>query len=97
MTLPKNIIEKLEKLQHRAHRIICGTRDCKTCVIPLKERRIALGLRLFGKLTSNENHPLHNITTKTRNGYTSPPINNAMYRNTFVNQCIIRTNNIVID
>ena len=104
MALPKNISEKIERIQRRAHRIICGD-HCTNCSLPtLADRRVILGTRLFNKIiNSGDEHPIAGLlssfySTQCRNTkFIMPVINNNTYKNTFVIQNIFIHNNIVID
>lgn len=58
--MPKRICDRLEKLQRRAHSIICG-RDC-TCknIEALSTRRLARGYAVLNQMLS-PSHPLNNL------------------------------------
>ena len=103
MCLPKSVDEWLEKLQRRAHRIICGlswTNDgdhCDCVIIKLKDRRIDLGMRLFDKIRRNFSHPLYKVfsgytgsnITRGKSNYCLPHINSNLFKCSFFNYCII--------
>ena len=63
--LPTDISLKIENIQKRAHKIICGFsnyKSCTECVFPLlKERKSMLTLRIFKQKASDGKHPLTNI------------------------------------
>jgi hypothetical protein len=100
VSLPQYIVDQLEKLQRRAHFIICGL-NCYKCSIPsLEHRRIIIALRLFDTIYNLPNHPLNsNIQSyiNSRNHLILPTINTNYFRNTFFNQCVIIKNNVLID
>ena len=54
--------EKIEKIQRRAHSIICRKLHCD-CVkfVPLSYRRKIIGYRLFQTLIHDATHPLHHL------------------------------------
>ena len=55
--------DSIERIQRRAHKIICGDSDCNcSSFIPLNYRRLMLGMRLFRTLIKDEHHPLHYLT-----------------------------------
>ena len=59
-------VNLFEKIQSRAHAIICGTSSCNCCdFIPLFYRRNGIGMRLFKILIKDSNHPLHYLTPET--------------------------------
>jgi hypothetical protein len=99
MALPKGLSDNIEKLQRRAHRIICGE-HCVTCNIPsLSSRRIIMGTRLFNKI-KNDQHPLihlvHSLqSTRKSNTLILPQFNCNFYKQSFVIQNILLHNNIV--
>lgn len=57
--IPKCIVEKIERFQRRAHRIICGT-DCTCDFFPLLSDKIqASGLKFLQACENSTIHPLH--------------------------------------
>ena len=101
LSLPQHIVSSLDKLQRRAHRIICGYGiDCTCEIDNLTFRRSATALKLFKKLKTSVTHPLTshmcNIIN-VRGSHTLAHINTSHYRDSFFNKCIILTNNIVIN
>ena len=58
--MSKNLANRLEKLQNRAHRIICGS-DCQCGKLTsLSDRRMARALTLFSQAAATES-PLHSL------------------------------------
>jgi hypothetical protein len=97
MDLPKYLCNDLEKIQRRAHRIICERPDLCNCqIISLESRRVDLGLRLFRKACA-AGHPLHLlIPVKRKNRFTLPFIRTNRRRAGFFIQCVININDIFI-
>ena len=59
--LPVSLMNKLEKFQRRAHRIICGP-DCECDGFPsLREKFESAAVCLFLKAEANAEHPLHSF------------------------------------
>ena len=104
INLPTEISLNIESIQKRAHKIICGYSNYKTCtdcVLPLlKDRRTMLSLKLFKKITSNKQHPLSNIihdNSQRSSAFILPAINTNRYRDCFINACSITSNNTFVD
>lgn len=79
---------RLDVIQNRAHRIICGSSRC-TCVhfLPLDYRRFILSTKLFKLLTGDQQHPLHFMTPDTNpysNSYRMPECTSKMRHNSFL-------------
>ena len=67
MKLPKYLCLEIEKIQTRAHRIICDQSIICNCQVgSLESRRVELGRRLFCKACADE-HPLSSFIPKRRN------------------------------
>lgn len=78
----------IEQIQDRCHRIICGSCNCNCSLfVPLEYRRLILGWKLFQKLTSCSDHPLHLISLprlhNSRN-FRLPLCTNSMLKNSFI-------------
>ena len=99
--LPKSICRDIEKIQKRAHRIICGIQRTNTChdchIISLEDRRTYLAQRLFDKMIKNDSHPLANLLPPKRSNhiFIVPHINTNCFRVSFVIKCILTANNTV--
>jgi hypothetical protein len=52
--------KRLERLQKRFHKMLCGQYCDAECLIPLEDRRIQLSLKFLEKM-KNKNHILHHI------------------------------------
>ena len=60
--LPKVLSDKLEKIQSRCHRLICGSSDCNCGMfLALSERRMEASKKLFRKSSVSITHVLHSI------------------------------------
>lgn len=69
----------IERIQQRAHKIICGDSDCDCAnFIPLNYRRLMLGMRFFKSLVYDESHPLHYLT------YRTPMVKNKQRATSFI-------------
>jgi len=109
IALPSYLCDRLEKLQNRAHNIICGytlndnyhrERNCDGVVKTLKDRRIELSLKLFKSVINNELHPLAKLDILVRNDRGTlilPHIRTKKYRDTFFNACTILINDMIVD
>ena len=109
IALPSYLCDRLEKLQNRAHNIICGytlndnyhrERNCDCVVKTLKDRRIDLSLKLFKSVINNELHPLAKLDILVRNDRGTlilPHIRTKKYRDTFFNACTILINDMIVD
>lgn len=104
VNLPAKTCVKIELIQKRAHKIICGIANYKNCtdcvLIPLEERRKILAMRLFKKMNLCLNHPLSKLVHRRSERSTAfilPTINTNRYRNGFINSCTIVYNNTMID
>ena len=63
-----NLQNKLNRVQNRAHNIVCGYNSHANCFETLKSRRVSQSLKLFSKCL-NSSHLLHNIMpTLSNNG-----------------------------
>jgi hypothetical protein len=98
ITLPKNLSKNLERIQLRAHRIICGYNPCDCKVVTLEERRRILALRLF-KNSMDMNHPLNGfLPPLTKHRRRIVPINTTnRRRNSFFVKCTILQKNIIVE
>jgi hypothetical protein len=104
VNLPTETCLKIESIQKRAHKIICGFDNYKNCteciLIPLQERRKTLAMRLFKKMNTDLNHPPSNLAhrrSERSSAFILPTINTNRYRNGFINTCTIVYNNTIID
>jgi len=102
VNLPAKTCVKIELIQKRAHKIICGIANYKNCtdcvLIPLEERRKILAMQLFKKMNLCLNHPLSKLVHRRSERSTAfilPAIKTNRYRNGFINSCTIVCNNIV--
>lgn len=66
VNLSTGLSNDIERIQRRAHIIICGSREC-TCnnFIPLDYRRIVIGFKLFQSIMADKQHPLHHLLLPT--------------------------------
>ena len=86
--LGANNSQKLENIQSRAHRIICGPScDCNKFV-SLAKRRIAAATKLFVESASSTDSPIHCIlpsrSSHNSNRFVQPPSFSARRFNSFV-------------
>ena len=90
----------LEKIQRRAHRIICGDSRCSCGNFPnLHERRKKATLNLLSKISSNPSHPLHGMCPSRSlltNRLIVPQTLTARRRNSFFPMATILTNNVFV-
>lgn len=102
MAITKNVSSSLEKLQRRAHRIICGLHcvDVNCALSSLEDRRVLLSTRLFNNIMRNNvSHPLASLikphySTRGSTNFSVPAFNTNFYKNQFVIQNIFIHNNI---
>lgn len=78
----------IEKVQRRAHTIVCGDSNC-TCsnFIPLYYRRLMLGIRLFKSFVHDSSHPLHYLTPESNTysrTFRMPLIRNSQKAKSFI-------------
>ena len=97
----KNMAEKLELLQRRAHRIICGVPCTSGCVLPnLSDRRMTLARRFFYDITKNNDHVMKSLLPRVaeRSGrFAVPYIKSSKYRNTFIPKMVIDWLGVVVE
>ena len=58
--MPEGMANDLEKLQRRAHRIICGPECAADCMQPIRDRRISRAVKLFEQ-SFNAIHIIHDL------------------------------------
>ena len=96
VTLPQNLAAKYNKIQPRAHRIICGF-DCDNFCLPsLVNRRINYSIKLFNKALEDSSHILHDITPPyghTGNRSVLFQCKSQRHLNSFIPACTIIFNN----
>lgn len=91
----------LEKVQSRAHHIICGSSSVCECssFIPLDYRRCMIGMKLFKRLVNDPLHPLHHLRPElNRNSQTFrvPIINTTIRERSFTVTMIRLANNGIL-
>ena len=98
--LPSLLSKKLEKVQRRCHRFICGLNPGSECECgmfePLNSRRNTAVLKLFKKATDND-HVLHSIlpNRSTRScRFTQPPCSTTRFRSSFVPHATFISNSL---
>ena len=65
MGLNEKLSKRLQRIDRRAHRIICG--DTSTCLCTkdsIKKRRLNISVKCFKKMERNANHLLHSLVPK---------------------------------
>ena len=82
--MSKTDAERLQRLQNRFHRLLCGKSCSKECLPSLTERREKLSAKLY-RSAENKDHILHQVICQTsRSGrYILPHINTTRRLNTF--------------
>lgn len=84
--------DQLDRVQDRAHKIICGSSSCDCAYfIPLHYRRLIIGLKLFNKLVADISHPLHHLRPKLNhysNSYRMPRISGSIRHKAFLTTMI---------
>lgn len=97
--LPSNLRDRLERVQRRCHRVICGLPRGMQCDCGMFEeldsRRITASLRLFQK-ASKTDHILHAIMpprSKHSKRHIQPVSFTTRYRNSFVPHATFLSNN----
>lgn len=77
----------IERIQHRAHIIVCGLHCKCSDFVPLSYRRTILSYKLFLALISDPNHPLHHLTPPVMSyskSFRLPVIKSALRNNSFL-------------
>ena len=86
--LPSFLEKKLNRIQERAHRLICSHSSCQCGSFEcLRSRRISSAIRLFVTASTHENHILHDIIPprSSRSGrFIQPPSDTKRFFKTFV-------------
>ena len=88
--LPKGLCEKLNRIQSRCHRLICGseTSECDCDLFSdLSERREKACLKLFFKASSSHMHILHTIIpaqSYRSNRFIQLPVSTSRYLSSFI-------------
>jgi hypothetical protein len=59
--MSKKCVKKLDRVQRRFHRLMCGKYCEDVCLPSLQERRSDLSLRFLAKIMNNRSHCLHNL------------------------------------
>ena len=95
--ISKGLKDKLELLQRRAHRIICGSGCECTNFTNISERINIIGRRMLERM-SNPSHQCNHLLPYTRsNRLALPCINTTRYRKAFIPAIIIHVQNIMFD
>ena len=83
-----NNSKKLEKIQSRAHRIICGPLCNRNCLVPLASRRILAAVKLFNIASNCSSNLLHCLipprSAHNTCRFIQPVFISARRRNSFV-------------
>ena len=86
----------LERVQNRAHKIICGSSTCDCSnFLPLEYRRLMIGFDIFSSLSQDQNHPLHHLCPQRlaySNKFTMPVCLTAMRSSSFLVKMIKLSN-----
>ena len=88
--LPSSLSGKLDKVQRRSHRLICGLERGSLCdcggFVSLSHRRKIATLKLFQKL-ADPDHILHSILpgrSKHSSRFAQPPASTTRFRSSFI-------------
>ena len=95
--LTKENSTKLERIQKRFHRLLCGP-DCrKTCLEPLDTRRFAAAVKFFLK-TNNPLHVLNHLSPKksSTGRYVLPATSTTRRLNSFFTSMILYFNSVYV-
>ena len=99
--LPRFLEERVNRIQVRAHRIICSHSHCQcNSFESLRSRRISSAIRLFIIAFTHENHILHNIIppkSSRSNRFLQPPSDTSRLFSTFVPFITAQLNNSFVE
>ncbi len=94
--LPKGLSDKLEKIQSRCHRLICGSSECNCDMfLALSERRMEASKKLFRKSSASKTHVLHSIIppqSYRSNRFIQQPSLTSRYLSSFIPHTTILVN-----
>lgn len=86
--LPIGLTNDLEKIQNRAHRIICGSSQCDCGhFLPLSYRRQVIAFKLFLTIIKDSSHPLHRLLLprmKHSGNFRLPNITSNSFEQSFI-------------
>jgi len=96
--LPATLLSKMNGLQRRAHRIICG-RDCSCDDFPdLSEKFLSAGLKFLNTCETEVSHPLHNLVPRRlpRTGHLYIPLSTtSRYLDSFFQWICLESNSML--
>ena len=86
----------LDRIQRRAHRVICG-KDCNCDCLPnLRSRREAAAIKLLNRIAERPSHPLHDLCPKRSyisQRFIMPAVKTSRRLNSFFPMSVILANN----